>query len=587
MLTILLLLANAFAQFEPQDFVDPQTYTSPSGEYSFHSDPSAPFGDGPSDCRLTRNGAEVWQRRLPFTFFEAAVTDSGTTAGYALPDGRQLGDVVIIAIIGRDGVSLAEHTIARDVYLEHNPPTPLPERLSVDPEQQAMTVWSWNPRLDVNQSWWRFDLATGDRLPDWEPTPPKGLRARSDAYLGAARRLPDTDLQLLQWRIWRSSRESYARFEVIRSDSAPVWSLESETMEFLTTGRERESREAELEQHVRNGDVVLDVASGGRFSIWSIEDSERIDLEAIRDPTAATGWRVIERAHAHYEFPESTASAVPADAEPPATIELEPIERAELPWDMTEGTPRLGDATIDALGRILVLDEKTWRVHVFTETGTIESIVVQGETGLRFSSRPSLVGELDGGFLLRGSERGLERASFERFDADGRRVGVAPFAWGVAASDEPGRYWVFDYKGGVTLRDSHDRVLRAVSRLPDRRWLRAVQSAAVDPDGVLVAISTGVLLFVKKDASESTIRLPADAIGARRCAATRDWILLSGSFGEDAVLFRRADHRFLKWTNPGRTKNELFTLGLSPDGRELWALDLTRSVLDRYALPEP
>ena len=63
--------------------LNPKTYKSPSGEYELRVDPSTIYGPGEGSYRMTRKGAEIWAKKLPFTLWDAGVTDDGTTAGYA------------------------------------------------------------------------------------------------------------------------------------------------------------------------------------------------------------------------------------------------------------------------------------------------------------------------------------------------------------------------------------------------------------------------------------------------------------------------------------------------------------------------
>jgi hypothetical protein len=82
-------LPQATAQRMGRYTLNPKNYKSPSGEYELRVDPSTIFGQGEGSYRMTRNGAEVWAKKLPLTLWDAAVGDDGTAAGYAYSLGME------------------------------------------------------------------------------------------------------------------------------------------------------------------------------------------------------------------------------------------------------------------------------------------------------------------------------------------------------------------------------------------------------------------------------------------------------------------------------------------------------------------
>src|SRR5687768_2809056 len=69
--------------------LDPQTYTSPSGEYALYIDPDDPHGRGSATYRLSRKGMVVWEGKRDFTLWEAGVTNEGVAGGYAYTPGSR------------------------------------------------------------------------------------------------------------------------------------------------------------------------------------------------------------------------------------------------------------------------------------------------------------------------------------------------------------------------------------------------------------------------------------------------------------------------------------------------------------------
>src|SRR4051812_22464207 len=78
-----------------QDHVlNPQTLTSPSGEWSMLVRPDTMNGDAGAHYTLKRRGEMAWEKDLPFAVWAGAITDSGLLAGFAYEhglDGRAWG----------------------------------------------------------------------------------------------------------------------------------------------------------------------------------------------------------------------------------------------------------------------------------------------------------------------------------------------------------------------------------------------------------------------------------------------------------------------------------------------------------------
>src|SRR5258708_5725642 len=72
----------AEAQLMPP-VLQPKTYRSPAGQYALTVDPSDLYGCGEGAYRFSDGGKESWSLTLPFTLWDASVTNRGTIAGYA------------------------------------------------------------------------------------------------------------------------------------------------------------------------------------------------------------------------------------------------------------------------------------------------------------------------------------------------------------------------------------------------------------------------------------------------------------------------------------------------------------------------
>ena len=79
---IILLFALAFSSVAasegPPPVLDPEIYSSPSGNFSLKVDPSDINDRYSAIYGVTKKGTELWSDKLPFTHWEAGITDQTT-----------------------------------------------------------------------------------------------------------------------------------------------------------------------------------------------------------------------------------------------------------------------------------------------------------------------------------------------------------------------------------------------------------------------------------------------------------------------------------------------------------------------------
>ncbi|HKX45411.1 MAG TPA: hypothetical protein VJP77_01800 [Planctomycetota bacterium] len=335
-----LLLASA-AVTAPQFFgaspvYDPADHRSPSGAVVLHVDPSHPEGFGPCTAELRRDGEVVWSKQLPVTPVRAAVTDRGEVVGYAMTgrSGEDVGEFVV-AVLDPVGELVLEHRtpLAASRYL-HTPENPFPLGLVVDHARGrfAVRIADEDARPGV-ESWWRFEIATGARLPDLRPEERLGLPEESRAWITEAHPLPGTPLTLVRAIArnrsgpgWKPTERGQL-FALLRDDGRVAWRLDR-PREFMLTGDDR--AQDELENRVRRHGAVLEVAGDGRFDLWLVADGERARFQAIQRPESENGWTVEEfgrEAFAPTDEQDANLDSV-APPEPLALERREPVELA-------------------------------------------------------------------------------------------------------------------------------------------------------------------------------------------------------------------------------------------------------------------
>ena len=236
------------------------------------------------------------------------------------------------------------------------------------------------------------------------------------------------------------------------------------------------------------------------------------------------------------------------------------------------------NAVVDPLGRIHIFDSHTRAVHVFDRTG--ERVLLC--RSLEDSPRPggsSFAFGPAGGIYIGTSGHG----AYLRFDAAGEDTGTVRLAaTQVAFESGSGVYWGWD-DGLVRVDPSRGVTVRRTRRPGDRRWLReSFGGPAVAPDGRVAIVSDGIAIFSPDGDPLET--LPLDVEGLGTLSFTDRWLVVAeGSWVYLVETATRKSYRFLL---PDPRTASGWCVGTSPEGDELWAVDLDVRRLERYALPD-
>jgi hypothetical protein len=192
--------------------LDPRTYRSPSGAWAFSVDPSDRFGIGPGEHELKHSGETIWRATLPFSLWDAGVTDEGLVAGFAYEKGLHGGygdepdhGVLRVLLLDVSGTIRADHAYPRqDSPWQHGFALPYAEGLIVDDVGRRLIVRVCADKVD-RQPWWVFSLDSGASLGRLDPGRTLGT-PDDPAWIHESVLVPGTSLVLVRAYI-SSTRE--------------------------------------------------------------------------------------------------------------------------------------------------------------------------------------------------------------------------------------------------------------------------------------------------------------------------------------------------------------------------------------------
>lgn len=574
--------------------LQPATYASPSGLWRLHVDPIERSGTSGADYAMTFDGTGVWQARHPFTLWEACVTDEGRVGGYGYVGAEPWmpgGGSVDVAVLSPDGAVLARDRNARGFsrYVDFSG-VPRLRGIVLQSTLGQMIVRTRNENLDpTTEAWWTYDLRTGSCLSRERPRLAIELGTEYRG-IAAVREVPGTPLTLVQWirhPRTRGSTDRGVRFDLLEETLRSVWSLE------LPHDHEG-AHEEEIAEAGRS--ALLDVSSDG-FELWHVAEREAVSYELAS--AAGGSWKVQEVGRrpctgASVVEPPPPRLAAPIRPGPMHEVVLraDPIGELRTPGDLEDAailsSPRLSwiDSTF---GRVLVLDDSGPTLHVFDGDGRrvlLGTASPDDAKGLRVCQRAEC--DASGGAWV---SRNWKRTEYVHFQPDGTSAGIV-FLDGTTdfCPDGEARWSVRDHR---LVRRGGGRDAIDLGRTPEDRWWRVIVDLAVASDGRLAVLDAPswdyrttrepvlVSWYDAVGVPAGSLELPP-SIRPGHLSIAGTWILLS-SYGFPAWLLDTRDGALHPLEAPEDAKD--VRLGLSVDGRELWAVDLDTRTLRRFTLP--
>ena len=161
LLLIFVCLLVTPAEAYPQEFeiLDPRTYSSPDGRFVLTVDPTDRYGAGAAKYACKENGKQRWAKMLPWTLWEAGITDDGTVGGYAYTQGASRIGVdkggFVVAVIDPDGeIQLKDSKPREHSRFLHRCPNPAANGLMVDQFNDRMVVRVGDPDINRGHESW-------------------------------------------------------------------------------------------------------------------------------------------------------------------------------------------------------------------------------------------------------------------------------------------------------------------------------------------------------------------------------------------------------------------------------------------------
>lgn len=325
-------LLAAAAQFGSSPVLQPATYASPSGDYELFVDPSQRRGAGPSQCRLIRQGQEVWAAELPFTYRDAIVDDRGVAAGYSFTLGSSSfsGEFVVTILSAMGEVLYEEREEQQFSRFMHSPSGPRVAGMFHHPGLERLTLRMKDP--DVNrrvETWRTYDLREAKSLGTTEPE----LALEDDEHLDHcldARVITDTPLTLAHW--YRTdvprfrSKNFGARFVLLDQDFGELWSLDLPSD--YTTAPDSGDRHPLLGE-VRSSGAILSL-DDRRFELWLVRDEQRVTFSVEPGVSNLPPWVVTELSRRPHAVAVGESAPEEGEQEELGTLDLRLLASVRL-----------------------------------------------------------------------------------------------------------------------------------------------------------------------------------------------------------------------------------------------------------------
>ncbi|NUP96574.1 MAG: hypothetical protein HUU28_10470 [Planctomycetaceae bacterium] len=303
---MLLPVLALVVQFDRFQVLQPYEVRSAGGEWSARVDPSARSGAGPSNVRVEHAGKLAWQAELPFTLFEAQLSDTGHLGGYGFTHGFPpmfpKGDFVV-AIFDPAGKQLLDEREPMEASRAiHGTPDPNPMGVFLGDAGREFVVRIFNPdSFNGSEAWWRYELATGEARPSLNPRSKLGT-LMGTAYVKDVRAIPSTPLSLVEWFCLPHQG---IRFAALDPEGEVAWELDLPMEQKPQSGVPW----AEALERLRRTSGVLSLPAPRQFELQHVFEKQRVTYEVVAG-SGEKPWEVREVARAPWRL-ELTAASGP------------------------------------------------------------------------------------------------------------------------------------------------------------------------------------------------------------------------------------------------------------------------------------
>lgn len=459
------------------------SYSSRTGNIQLTVDPSHMFGCYEANYSLAREGVKLWSKTLPFTLWDAKVTDAGGVVGFAYTQGidghnERNGDPppghLVVAIIDRDGnVVLEEKTQRTDSRFLHGSPTPLISGIELSGNQKSFLLRVDDEDLNSREEHWKFYDIDEARVTSELRTKFCQSADENSRSIIHVKSIPSTDLWIVQ--LWTNERrKSGTAFVVCDAVGAKYWEL--------SVPNDYELADEELEDKLRDKIVdagaILECDFPRQFSIQLFREAQKVTFRV--ESSSDRKWRVseIDRSPSGYpidQFSKPDPTSFPnvslpfigkVELQSPKTDKVShPVRDMACEFDMDEHgnfgfIRKKADvyefASVDSTGKLLTEFDLPWSVPAdfeldgITYVGAGRFVVAASNLGVGSEARAwridskkksvvqltsfrspgvdDLVGMPDGRFVVLATERHKYTMSsqLQLCDSDGRSVKIIP-----------------------------------------------------------------------------------------------------------------------------------------------------------------
>ncbi len=560
---------------------DPARYASPSGRWTLLVEPSNRDG-GPASCTGSLDGRPAWSVQLPFTFWSALITEEGRVAGYAHTWGSVGHDAtrdMIVAVLDAAGRLVKESAFRRDPGTRpEEPSTPRGIGIFAAPDQNRFVLRVMDATSTTREAWWSFRFSDGSEIGRIDPS--SSIRAlTAGGRLVCATHVPSSPFDLAEWRYGTNDD---AVFALVDLEARSPWNVSLSSDYAQPIGGPDEMR---LRDWIARAGPIA--ATGPRtFALQSVAHGEKIRFEISdgADPRAPSV-REVGRVPSPIRFD----SPIDAGAE---EAHLETLGVLHLDEAVGTTSSILDDVLVDPSGVIVTVDGTRRVVSVIEASGKLFYRAALGKDDFDLTREWGRIALADDG-----SVQIRIRDGWMRFDSAGRVVGRESREQGIRWMHRLARRgladeWRFPTEPRIefTARPLDARKFGpSIERRPDGLWLRGIVAATVGRDGTLAVVDAAgtsasglvppALCTYGPDGSPlEAIALP-DTKGRPSVAVLDRWIVVEDRLalrfferGGTGRLFRRPD----AWIGTDAWA--------SPDGNELWMVDLARKLVTRFAV---